>query len=154
MWYPRWNMQQSIPKRDFFGTHKEVGEMVDGLEIISQLIPQSIVFKADRRLELENRVTALEEHLKEFENMCLDQKAQIADLKGLLAESNKSIKDLENRNTGKKLALMVFGALFISIMIFVVYTYQNYDLFASYFATETDLNALLINSLFNSFGYN
>ena len=84
---------QSIPKRDFFVTHREVGEMVDGLEIISQLIPQSIAFKADRRLELENRVTALEEHLKEFENMCLDQKAQIADLKGLLAESNKSIKE-------------------------------------------------------------
>jgi hypothetical protein len=129
MWYPRWNMQQSIPKRDFFVMHKNVGEMVDGLEIISQLIPQSIAFKADRRLELENRVTALEEHLKEFENICLDQKAQIADLKGLLAESNKSIKDLANRNTGKKLALMVFfGALFVSIMIFVVYTYQNYDL--------------------------
>jgi hypothetical protein len=82
--------------------------------------------------------------------MCLAQKAQIADLKGFLAESNRSIKDLENRNSGKKLALMVLGALFISIMIFVAYTHQVYDLFASYFAAgETVLNAIPVNPLFN-----
>jgi hypothetical protein len=142
-----WNMQQSISKRNSFVTHtKEVGKIVHGLE----LIPQFKKSKSNRRPELENRVTALEEHLKELENMCKAQKAQIADLKGFLAESNKSIKDLENRNSGKKLALMALGTLFISIMVFVAYTYQVNDLFASYFAaSETVLNAIPVNPLFN-----
>jgi hypothetical protein len=50
--------------------------------------PQSIVSKSDTELKLESKVTALEEHLKEFENMCLAQKVQIADLQGVWGESN------------------------------------------------------------------
>jgi hypothetical protein len=110
--------------------------------------PQSIVSKSDTELKLENKVTALKEHLKEFENMCLAQKVQIADLQGVWGESNKSIKDLENWNKRLKIALVVFGTLFASSMIIVGYAYQSYDLFSSYYATsKTGLNALLTNPL-------
>ena len=113
--------------------------------------PQSIVSKSDTELKLENKVTALEEHLKEFENMCLAQKVQIADLQGVWGESNKSIKNLENWNNRLKVALVVFGVLFTSSMIIVGYTYQSYDLFASYYMTSKNgLNALPTNPLFHS----
>jgi hypothetical protein len=113
--------------------------------------PQSIVSKSDTELKLENKVTALEEYLKEFENMCLAQKVQIADLQGVWGESNKSIKDLENWNKRLKIALVIFGVLFASSMIIVGYTYQSCDLFTSYYATsKTDLNAFLTNPLLHS----
>ena len=114
--------------------------------------PQSIVSisKSDTEIELENKVTALEGRLKEFENICLAQKLQIADLQGVWGESNKSIKDLENWNNRIKVALVIFGVLFTSSMIIVGYTYQSYDLFSSYYATSRiGLNALLTNPLFH-----
>jgi hypothetical protein len=113
--------------------------------------PQSIVSKSDKELKLENKVTALEWRLKEFENMCLAQKVQIADLQGAWGESNKSIKDLENWNNRIKVVLVVFGVLVASSIIIVGYTYQSYDLFTSYYATsQTGLNALLTNPLLHS----
>jgi hypothetical protein len=80
----------SISKRALFEAHTEIAERLSGFESKSQ----SIVSELDTELKLENKVTALERHLKEFENTYLAQKVQIADLQGFLGESNKSIKDL------------------------------------------------------------
>jgi len=136
-----------ISKRALFGVRTEIAEVFGGLESK----PQSIVSKSDTELELENKVTALEGRLKEFENMCLIQKVQIADLQGFFGESNKSIKDLENWNNRIKIALVVFGILFTSSMILAGYAHQSYDLFTSYYATgKTGLNVLLTNPLFHS----
>jgi len=70
LWYWRQNMQQSISKRALFVTHKEVEEVVGGFESR----PQFIVSKSDTELKPKDKVTVLEERLKEFENMCLAQK--------------------------------------------------------------------------------
>jgi hypothetical protein len=106
-----------------FWARTEVAELLGGLESK----PQSIVSKSDTELKLENKVTALEGHLRESENTCSAQKVRIADLQGFLGESNKSIKDLENWNNRIKGALAVLGLLFTSSMIIVGYLLRDFS---------------------------
>ncbi len=137
----------SISKRALSEASTEIVEELGGFE--SKL--QSIVSKLDIEVKLENKVNALEGHLKEFENTCLAQEVQIADLQGILGESNKSIKDLENRINRIKVALVVLSILFTSSLLLVGYTQQSYDLFAPYYAaSKTNLNALLTNPLIDN----
>jgi len=124
-----------------------------GLVALNLTRPYSIVSESDTVLKLENKVIALEGRLREFEkfeNTCSAQNEKIANLQGGLAEVNKSIKVLENRNNRIKVALAVLGILFTSSMIIVFYTHQSYDLFTSYYTTgKIGLNALLANPLFH-----
>jgi len=102
-----------------------------------------------KELELENKVTAIEVRLRESENMRSAQKEQIKNLHWDLCEANRSIKDLENRNSHIKIALAVFGILFISSLIIICFPYQSNDLFISYYAaSKNGLNALVTNPLF------
>jgi hypothetical protein len=104
-----------------------------------------------KELKLENTVTAMEECLKESENMCSAQKVQIENLHWDLCKANRSIKDLENRNSHIKVALAVLGILFTSSLIIITcFPYQSNDLFISYYAaSKSGLNALLANPLFH-----
>lgn len=106
--------------------------------------------KSYKELKLENKVTAMEGRLKESENMCSAQKEQIEKLHWDLCEANRSIKDLENRNSHIKVALAVLGILFTSSLIIICFSYQSNDLFISYYAaSKNGLNALLTNPLFH-----
>ena len=107
--------------------------------------------KSYKELKLENKVTAMEGCLRESENMCSAQKVQIENLHWDLCEANRSIKDLENRNSHIKVALAVLGILFTSSLIIITcFPYQSNDLFISYYAaSKNGLNALLANPLFH-----
>jgi len=92
----------------------------------------------------------MERSLRESENICSAQKAQIADLHYDLCGANRSIRDLEKRNNQKKVALAVLGILFTSSLIITCFPYQSNDLFIScYLASKNGLNALLTNPLFH-----
>jgi hypothetical protein len=92
----------------------------------------------------------MEGRLSESENMCSAQKEQIENLHWDLCEANRSIKDLENRNSHIKVALAVLGILFISSLIIICFPYQSNDLFISYYAaSKNGLNALVTNPLFH-----
>jgi hypothetical protein len=107
--------------------------------------------KSYKELKLENKVTAIEGRLRESENMCSAQKEQIENLHWDLCEANRSIKDLENRNSHIKVVLTVLGILFTSSLIIITYfPYQSNDLYISYYAASKNcLNALLANPLFH-----
>jgi hypothetical protein len=106
--------------------------------------------KSYKELKLENKVTAMEGRLRESENMCSAQKEQIENLHWDLCEANRSIKDLENRNSHIKVALAVLGILFTSSLVIICFSYQSNDLFISYYAaSKNGLNALLTNPLFH-----
>ncbi|MFB3763628.1 MAG: hypothetical protein ACE14P_00100 [Methanotrichaceae archaeon] len=100
--------------------------------------------RSDIELKLESQVKALEERLRESESTRLDQKVQMSDLQASFCELNRTIKDLERRNSYLGAALTVLGILFASSIVLVHYTYQGYDLFtACYITGKTCLNALL-----------
>jgi hypothetical protein len=107
--------------------------------------------KSYKELKLENKVNAVEWRLKESENMCSAQKKKIENLHWDLCKANRSIKDLENRNSHIKVALAVLGILFTSSLIIITcFPYQSNDLFISYYvASKSGLNALLANPLFH-----
>ena len=106
--------------------------------------------KSYKELKLENTVAAMEGCLRESENMCSAQKVQIENLHWDLCEANRSIKDLENRNSHIKVALAVLGILFTSFLVIICFSYQSNDLFISnYAASKNGLNALLTNPLFH-----
>ena len=99
--------------------------------------------KSDTDLKLQSQLNALEERLKEFENIFTAQKIQIGDLHAYLSESNRNIRNLEIRNNHMEVALTVLGILLISSIILVHYMSQGYD--------QIYLNALLSNSIFSGF---
>ena len=107
--------------------------------------------KSDTDLKLQSQLNALEERLKEFENIFTAQKIQIGDLHAYLSESNRNIRNLEIRNNHMEVALTVLGILLISSIILVHYMSQGYDLFGSYITSKIYLNALLSNSIFSRF---
>jgi hypothetical protein len=106
--------------------------------------------KSYKELKLENEITAMQGRLKESESICSAQKEQIENLHWNLFEANRSIKDLENRNSHIKVALAVLGILFTSSLIIISSHYQISDLFIPYYAaSKSVLNALLANPLFH-----
>jgi hypothetical protein len=102
--------------------------------------------KSYKELNLEKKITAMEGCLKESENICSAQKVQIEDLHWDLCEANRSIKDLEKRNSHIKVALAVLGIIFTLSLIITSFHYQGNDLFISYYAaSKSGLNAFLAN---------
>jgi len=81
--------------------------------------------------------------------MCSAQKEEIGNLHWDLCEANRSIKDLDNRNSHIKIALAVLGILFASSLIIICFPHQSSDMFIScYAAGKNGLNALVANPLF------
>ncbi len=107
--------------------------------------------KSNIDLKLQSQLNALEERLREFENIFTAQKIQIGDLHAYLSESNRNIRNLEIRNNHMEVALTVLGILFISSIILVHYMSQGYDLSGSYITSKIYLNALLSSSMFSRF---
>jgi hypothetical protein len=106
--------------------------------------------KSDKELMLENKVTAIEECLRESKNICSAQKEQITGLQYDLCGANRIIKDLEGQNDHIKVARAVLGILFASSLIIASFHYQSNDLFTSYYiSSKNGLNALLANPLFH-----
>ncbi|MDD4653557.1 MAG: hypothetical protein PHQ34_15145 [Methanothrix sp.] len=103
--------------------------------------------KSYKELKLEKEITAMEGCLKETENICSAQKVQIENLHWDLCEANRSIKDLETRNSHIKVALAVLSILFtLSLIIITSFHYQGNDMFISYYAaSKSGLNAFLAN---------
>jgi hypothetical protein len=82
--------------------------------------------------------------------MRLAQKEQIENLHWDLCEANRSIQDLDNRNSHVKIALAVLGILFASSLIIICFPRQSSDIFISYYAaSKNGLNALVANPLFH-----
>ena len=102
---------------------------------------------SDTQVDLENKVTALENRLRQFENTCSDLSAQIANLQENLCETNRIIRDLESRNSRIKPAVVVLSILLVSSLI-VCFPHQSSDLLASIYAvSKNGLNALMANPL-------
>jgi len=102
---------------------------------------------SDTQVDLENKVAALENRLRQFENTCSDLSAQIANLQENLCETNRIIRDLESRNSRIKPAVVVLSILLVSSLI-VCFPHQSSDLLASIYAvSKNGLNALMANPL-------
>jgi hypothetical protein len=82
---------------------------------------QYMASKSDTEFKcLENKLTALEEHLREFEDIYSARNAHFADLLRSLGETNKRrIKDLENSKNRIRAALVVLGILFTSSLVLI-----------------------------------
>jgi len=106
--------------------------------------------KSYKELKLENKITALEERLRESENICSVQKEQIENLHWDLCDANRRFKNLDNKNSHKKIALAVLGVFFASSLIIICFPHQSSDMFISYYAAgKNSLNALVANPLFH-----
>jgi hypothetical protein len=104
-------------------------------------------FESDTQQRLEDKINALEERLREFENSSSAHREQFANLQENLCETNRIIKELEGRNNHIKPALLALGILFASSAI-ICFPHQSYDLFTSiYTIGMKGLNALLANPL-------
>jgi len=106
--------------------------------------------KSYKELKLENKITALEERLRESENIGSVQKEQIENLHWDLCEANRRFKNLNNKNTQIKIALAVLGVFFTSSLIIICFPHQSSDMFISYYAaSKNGLAALVANPLFH-----